>query len=181
MVVVALWAIIAVGLWRVDREAPSARKTVQFLLQNPLNQGTSTDERRSWIRQIAGQINELESEDRQRVFLEPEMRQSLMFLTDAEKSLYLQLTLARGLPEMLEGFQQATPERRLRWIDSALNELDQLRRGTRRDFEKILDQDSILFIAREGLAQYLEKTGVSVEIQLQPLLERIQNIVQVTR
>ena len=180
-VLLVLWAIIAAGVWSLDRGKPSAQKTVLFLQQHPVNAGLSAQERQSWITHLAAQINKLESEDRQRVFLDPRMRQSLALLTDQEKSLYLQLTLAKGIPEMLEGFRQAPPDRRFRWLDVALNELEQLQGGSRRDFEKILDRNAIARIAYEGLDPYLRDAGVTVQIQLQPLLERIQNIVQVTR
>ncbi|HEV7869402.1 MAG TPA: hypothetical protein VGO90_17065 [Chthoniobacteraceae bacterium] len=176
-----LWAVIALGVWNLERAKPSAQKTVEFLRQSPFTPDLTTPERQSRITALAARINELEGEDRLRVFLTPQLRQALATLPDSEKALYLDLTEPPGISGMLEGFGNAPAERRMRWIDVALNELDQLHAGSRGELEQTLSRDVLQRIAREGLAEYLRDASVSVRIQLQPLLERIQQTVQVTR
>jgi hypothetical protein len=180
-VLLLLWTVIALGVWNLERAKPSAQKTVDFLRQSPFTPDLTTPERQSRITALAARINELEGEDRLRVFLTPQLREALATLTDSEKALYLDLTEPPGISGMLEGFGNAAPERRMRWIDVALNELDQLHAGSRGELEQTLSRDVLQRIAREGLAEYLRDASVSVRIQLQPLLERIQQTVQVTR
>jgi hypothetical protein len=173
-----LWAVVAAVVWSLDRERPTAENTVRFLRQHPLRAEISAIDRQQWITRLTARINKLESEDRQRLFLAPQMRQAIEQLTDQEKSLYLQLTLSKGIPGMLEGFRNAPPERRWRRLDVALNELELFQSGSRQDLEKILDKHRI---TAEGFDPYLREASITTQIQLQPLLERIQSIVQVTR
>ena len=63
-----------------------------------------------------------------------------------------------------------------------MNELDQLQPGSRREFEKILAGPAFFRIAGKGeLAEFLHDADLDTQVQLQPLIERVQNIAQVSR
>jgi len=181
LVLLVLWVAVLVGVWLLSRQTPSLQRTLQFVQEHPFDTTLSAPKRQSWITEIAAQLNELESEDRQRVLIDPSMRRSIVKMTEHEKAQYLQLALAKGIPEVIEGFTQARPERRQRWIDQALNELEQLQNDNRGEAHLFPDQSAAEIIAQEGLAQYWREADVTTRVEMQPFLERIQSILQVPR
>lgn len=177
----ALWAAVALALGGLEWRRPSERKTLQFLEDHRLAPELPPDQRKSWITQLAAQLNALESDDRQRVLMDARIRPAITEMTDGEKSFFLQLTLPKGMAETMEGFDTALPERRLRWVNQALNELEQLQVGDRSEFPKQFDEAAARRIAENGLQEYWRDADPSTRIALQPLIERIQGILQVPR
>jgi hypothetical protein len=104
-----------------------------------------------------------------------------MQMTDQEQLLFLEITSVRGISEMAEGFGRLPAAQQQNFLDHTLWELEQLQSGSSEAFQKILAQDKMDRIVREGLAQYLREADALSRIELQPVVERLQNVLQRTR
>jgi hypothetical protein len=180
-VLLALWTVVALATRSVDRRKPSELTALRFLEEHPIRSGLRVDQRKQLVERLATQITALEGDERQRMLMNERMRDFIQELTEDEKSLFLQLTLVKGIPEMMEGFDTAQPERRLRWINQALTELEQLQSDDRPKSTRPLDDATAQQIAEMGLVSYWRDADATARLELQPLLERIQSILQVPR
>ena len=178
---VATWAIVGVGVWSLQREKPTAAKTVSFLAAHPLPPPTQTSQREQWIDQFAAQVNHLDFDERHKLLLTVGLGPVFGRMTAAEQSRYLDLTLARGLQQMLEGFSRLSPERRQRLLDQALNELDKIQLGQREQLRQQIGDAALQRIVKEGLTSFFSDASAATKLELQPVLEQMQNIVQMAR
>jgi hypothetical protein len=169
--------MMSVALRVIEGAGPSEQKTLQFLHEHPLGANLSDKQRSEWIAGIARQLRVLESDERQRIFMNPMMRRYISQMKDAEKARFLETTLAAGIPEAMQGFSTAPRERRLRWLSQALNELEQ----NSDDLPMPLDDAAIERIAEKGLVAHWADADVATRIELQPFLERLQAILQIPR
>ena len=168
---------MSLALRAMERAGPSEKKTLQFLRENSLRMELSEDQRRDWIGRTASLLGGLESDERQRIFLDPVLRQSVAQMTEVEKASFLEKTMAKGIPEAIQGFGTAPPERQLRWLNQALDELEQ----TGATMRSPLDDAGIQRIAEKGLTAYWAEVDLTTRIELQPFLERLQGILQIPR
>ena len=178
---VATWAIVGICVWSLQREKPTAVKTVSFLAAHPLPSPAQSQQRAQWIEQFAAQVNHLEFDERHKLLLNVGLGPVFGQMTEAEQSRYLDLTLAKGLHQMLEGFSRVNPDRRQRLLDQALNELDKIQLGQREQLRQRIGEATLQRIVKEGLTSFFRDASAATKLELQPVLEQMQNIVQMAR
>ena len=81
---------------------------------------------------------------------------------------------------MMHGFDAAPPERRIRWVNQALDQLEALGVSDQIHLEDSFN-DAAQAIAVGGLSNFWQISDSATRIAIQPLLEGLQDILQVPR
>ena len=180
MALAAVWIVVGVGLWQARRQRPTAQKAIDFLASHPL-ESLPPAERMRQIEEAARQVNHLSFEERHHLLLDASQRRFYRQMTDEEKRRYLDLMLATGMRQMMEAFNQMPPERRRQLLEQGLKKLDRYQGGTREQLREQLANGVFERIVQEGLASYFRDATADSKLELQPLLEQVQHIVQAAR
>jgi hypothetical protein len=100
-------------------------------------------------------------------------------MTDAERDRYLDLTLPKGLHQMMEAFNEMKPAERKRLVNRALADLERLRaEAIDEEIETGLSDSQFQRMVDEGMKSFYSEASASVKIDLQPVIEQVQAIMQ---
>ena len=176
----AVWTCAGIAINGIAQKSPSEEKLLQHLrLYTQAMMKARPDERQ--VTDVAMQLALLTAEERERVLTSSEMRAFTTFLSEDQRTQFIQLALASGIPELMSGFDTAPVERRTRWVNQALNELEQLRMDGQSEEPAIIDDSEAQRISQSGLAEFWRNADSTSRIGVLPLLERIQSILQIPR
>jgi lauroyl/myristoyl acyltransferase len=179
--VAAAWIAAAAGIAFFRSQRVTAEKVIAYLGEQPLR-GLPAAERMRRVEGLADRVNRLDFDERQKFRLEKGIRRAFLEMTDAERNRYLELTLPSGMRNMMEAFNKMTPQKRKKVVDRAVHELARLsEHGDRAEMEKALGDENVKKIAAEGMKAYLSEASAQAKLDLQPLLEQVQNILQMGR
>jgi hypothetical protein len=178
VILIGVW-ILAWGVMRFARgQKMTAEKVVSYVSLHPLN-SRSDAERMKTIEEMARLANQLSIEERQKFRFEKEIRSAYKEMNDAEKARYLDLTLPGGMKQMMEAFNKMTPAKRKQLINRAMNDLTRLQsEGNREEFEKTINDENMKRIIDEGMKTYLSEANAASKLEIQPLLEQMQAMMQ---
>ena len=172
-------AVASIAWFRSHRI--TAEKVVAFIAEKSLRE-MSPGERSARIGALADRVNHLDFEERQKFRLEKRLRAYFLEMTDAERARYLDLTLPSGMKNMMEAFNKMTPQKRKRVIDRAVTELSRVSdQGDRAEMEKALGDENLKKVVTQGMKSYLSEASAQTKLDLQPLVEQVQNILQMGR
>ena len=178
---VAVWLVAVAGMAWARARHPTAEKAVEYLRAHPL-EGRSEADRWRAVEGLAERVNRLTFEERQKFRYEGRLREWFEELTEAERRRYLDLTLPKGLKQMMEAFNSMGSARRKQIVNRALSDLSRVREDVgRRDVEGALADQNIQRIIDEGMKSFLSDASADTKLDLEPLIEQIQNIMQLAR
>lgn len=181
LAVAAVWliAMAAIGIARATRM--TAGKTLAYMDAHSL-EGKSSAERMRAIEGLAARVNKLSFEERQKFRFEDRIRKRFEEMTDEEKARYLDLTLPKGMQQMMQAFNEMTPARRKQVVNRALNDLDRMREETGQgEIQRALSDQNVQRIIDEGMKNYLRDATAQTKLDLQPVIEQMQSIMQLGR
>lgn len=180
-VILGIWLLAFCGMSLARGRRMTAEKVITRLAAHPLQSATEIDRLRI-IEETAQRINHLDFEERQKLRFGGEIRRFYQEMTDAERSHYLDLTLPGGMKQMMEAFNNMSPEGRKRVITRAMNELARLQdEANREDLEQTFGEQNLKRIMNEGFKSYFRDASASAKLDIQPLLEQIQLLRQMNR
>ena len=184
------WTIVAVAVaWTAAAgsiaffrsQRVTAEKVVAFIGEKPL-QGLSTKDRLHRIEGLADRVNHLDFDERQKFRLEKRLRNFFLEMSEAERAHYLELTLPNGMKNMMEAFNKMTPQKRKQVVNRAVTELSRVSaQGDRAEMEKALGDENLKKVVAEGMKAYFTEANSQTKLDLQPLLDQVQNILQMGR
>jgi len=181
LVLAGIWILAAAGIWLARHQTVTAEKTMAYVRAHPLT-SRNPDERRAIIENVAHQVNHLTFEERRKFRLEKDLRQFYESMTDAERSYYLDLTLSKGIQQAIQAFNEMPSDKRKRIIQRAVNDLQraqaELNQG---ELDKALSDENVKKIIDRGIRAYWTEANAAAKIDIQPLIEQIQAILQGTR
>src|ERR1041384_7528673 len=122
----AVWVIAVSGIWLAPSQRMTAEKTIEYMNAHRFD-GLSAAERKKIIEGLASRVNRLSFEERQKFRFEKSIRQAFEQMTDEERARYLDLTLPKGMQQMMEAFNEMTPTRRKQIVNRALNDMNRMR------------------------------------------------------
>ncbi len=177
----AVWALAAGGMWLARTSRMTAEKTVAYLEANPLT-GKSEGDRARIIAGMADRVNRLGFEERQKFRYEGQLRAWFEQLTEEERARYIELTLPRGMQQMMEAFNEMPPTKRKQIVNRAMNDLARVREEIPEGRSApALSDDNFKKIVDEGMKTFIRDASAETKLDLQPLIEQMQSIMQMTR
>lgn len=173
----AVWTATAFGLWFADRLTPRAAG-VQELLQATSFAELAPPERDAFLRQLAARVNELQPDERRQAQLSPEMRALYRHMVAKERLQYLEWTRPPGTEPMARAFDAMRIDRQRRHLGVALSDLQamQPRFGNPAVASGIMAE-----IQRRGLAATVDGEVTQRDLELQPVVEQTQRVLQTAR
>lgn len=175
----AIWCLLLPLIVWVKKSHPTAAKTIAFVEAHPL-ESKPAGERMRIVEEFAERLNRLSFEERQNAQFDAAVRRYHEQMTEEERNRCWQLTLTMGMRQMIEAFTQMTPERRQQKLSRALAEMDRVMAGSK-DPRFVLSDEDRNWIVNEGLMRYLNDADSETRLELQPFIERLQNMIQMAR
>ena len=175
-----VWCTVGMAILLVRAHTPTPEKTMAWVASQSL-EGASAAERMQRIEELARQLNRLKLEDRTTVLFALLTSTLVSQITEAELARFLELILPPGIMPMLKAFDNFSPESRRRYLDRAVFELETGGGRNRPPIRGKVPKEALERIARDGASAYLREAGPKAQLELQPFMEQIQNIVQMAR
>ena len=177
----AVWLLAVGGIWLARSQRMTADKAIDYLNTHRLA-GVAAGERKKIIEQLANRVNRLSFEERQKFRFERSMRDLFEEMTDEERSRYLDLTLPKGMQQMMVAFNEMTPAKRKQLVTRSLADMNRMREEVgQEELAKTLSDQNVQRIIDEGMKNYISGANSETKLDLQPLIEQMQNIMQMTR
>jgi len=180
LLIALLWAVALAGMRWADERKVTAAKLATFVESTDLA-SLSGEQRRGFIDDLADRVNRLPFEQRRDLRLDRTLERTFFAMTEAERDRYLDLTLPRGLSQMMEALNNMTTDQRREIVDRALEDLRRAERDRGRTGEDRLGEQAARRIINEGMASYFSDASAETKIDLQPVIEQIQAVMQQRR
>lgn len=144
------------------------------------NPGSAVEKaaREEEIRRLAGMYNRLDFEERQK---DRDRRSGEAFfrkLTRGEKELFIDLTVVESMGRFMEAIDQMPPAERKRFVEKGMEEIrnGQTDEEIRRAEE--IDGNLLTKISEEGMRAYFDKASADTKMDLAPLMEAMNEVMQ---
>ncbi|MGC1480654.1 MAG: hypothetical protein WA771_09120, partial [Chthoniobacterales bacterium] len=96
----AIWVVAVGTIWMVRAARPTPEKITAFVAANPLTEESGPG-RMEVIEGVAGKLNRLNFEERRKLQRTGTLREFFESMTDAERGVYLDLTLPEGFKQVM--------------------------------------------------------------------------------
>jgi DNA-directed RNA polymerase specialized sigma24 family protein len=193
VVIKAVAALILVWLvvWTVrsiaaSRKITAARLTQQIQKANFADWSTlesppdaaEAKRRESELRDIAGTLNRLDFDEREKNRQNRNAEEFFRKLTRDEKNLFIDLTVMESMNRFMEALDSMPPDQRKRFVQQGLKEVQEGRTAEDMARAKELGEDLLDKISQEGMRAYFEKSSADTKLDLAPLMEAINETMQ---
>jgi hypothetical protein len=169
-----VWLIAGGVIFWAKASKPTPEKLERYVNSNPLD-GKSADARARTIEKVADQLNALTYEERQHMRMGRRLDAFFSSLTAEEQGKFLDLTLPTGFKQMMEAFNKMDPERRKRFVEKALADME---RDAERGAQPPVDDEVMQKMVEQGLRSYYSDASADVKMDLAPLIEQMQKNLQ---
>jgi hypothetical protein len=130
------------------------------------------------LRDIAGMMNRLDFNERQRS-RDHRVAEEFFFKLDArERALFIDLTVAETMNRFMEALDVMPPEQRQRFVEQGLREIREGRTGEELARVEELGEDLLERISGEGMKAYFDKASTETKLDLAPLMEAMNDVMQ---
>jgi flagellar biosynthesis GTPase FlhF len=130
------------------------------------------------LREIATLTNRLDFQEREK---NREARASEKFfrlLSSQERNLFIDLTVAESMNQFMQALDQMPPAERKRFVKRGLAEIEKGKTEEEMQRTKELGEDVMAKIAEEGMRAYFEKSSSDTKLDLAPLMESMNEVMQ---
>lgn len=161
---------------RVNREIAAAR----FADWSDRKPGDSAEaaRREKEIRKIAGMVNRLDFQEREKNRGNRSAEQFYGKLANSEKSLFIDLTIMESMNRFMEALDAMKPSERKKFVRQGLKELEEGRTQEEMARADALGEDLLDKIGQEGMRAYFEKSNADTKLDLAPLMEAMNDAMQ---
>lgn len=178
-----VWGLVAAVMSIAHRAIPTPETISAYIAAHPLEQ-LSPSEREQIVRRIAAQFNQLDFEQRRqaresRDENEPS-RAFFRSLTPPERVLFVELTVGPAFHHLMKALNEMEPEERRRIAADAAAQLRKAGGWSPREDSEWGERGPEIFskIAEEGLRAYYEEGNAATKLDLAPVLEEMQDLLQ---
>lgn len=176
--IVAVWLVAGGAIWVIRGQKMTADKTIVFLTEHPLRDLTDA-ERQQVIAEAADCVNRLSFDERQRFRNNREQRRWFEQLNEAERQQYIERTLPKGVKQTMNAFNEMPRQKRKQIVTRALTDLERFRDELESPEAMLLLSDETLRrVVEEGMRSSYSNATEDAKLDLQPLIEQIQHIMQ---
>ncbi len=142
--------------------------------------GSSSEakEREAQIRDIALLTNRLDFQEREKNRESRANEKFFRLLSQQERSLFIELTVAESMNQFMQALDQMPPAERKRFVKRGLAEIEKGQTEADMQRTKELGEDVMAKIAEEGMRAYFEKSSSDTKLDLAPLMESMNEVMQ---
>ncbi len=177
----AVWAIALTGMAIARSQQVTAEKVIAFVKDNPLKEKQPED-REKFVRELADKVNRLSFEQRQEMRDDKPLWQAFEQMNETERKLWLDLTLSRSVKKMMLAFNEMSPSKRKELVEEAMQNMKKNRKRTGEgELGKRVNDENMKRIIDEGMKAFMTDASAGTKIDLQPLIEQMQRVLQMER
>jgi len=186
-VLVAIWVVVfgiravagskKITAERVDQAVSSANFD-DWSESTPPPDAAEAKRRERELREIAGMINRLDFNEREKNRRNRSGEEFFRRLTPDEKSLFIDLTIVESMNRFMEALDGLPPAERKRFVEQGLKEIREGRTEEEMARADELSEDLLDRISSEGMRAYFEKASTDTKLDLAPLMEAMNEIMQ---
>ena len=135
-------------------------------------------QREEKLRDLAAKYNRLDFSERQK---DRESRSGEEFfrkLTAGEKELFVNLTIVESMGRFMEAIDQMPAAERKRFVETGLKEIQQGRTEEEMKRAQEVDDKLLTKISEEGMRAYFDKASADTKMDIAPLMEAINEVMQ---
>lgn len=175
----AIWLIVAAGIYWSRSLRPTPEKISDYLTASGNLNSLSADKRAALIDRVTTDLNRLDIEQRQKLRRgQNPFDDFFTQLTPPERSNFLDRTLPEGFKQMMLAFNKMKPEQRQRIIRRALDDLDKTEAEGMRPVDRALETEQTQKIINQGLESFYNDANADVKMEMAPVIERLQKVMQ---
>ena len=180
-----VWGIVwGVRAWAGSRKITAERVEKEIKATDledwSSNKGRSDDpaEREKEIRQIAEMINRLDFREREKNRENRSGEEFYKKLSPEERTLFVDLTVMESMNRFMAALDELKPAERKRFVMQALREIDDGRTAEEMTRVRALGDNLLDRISEEGMRAYFTKASADTKLDLAPLLEAMNEVMQ---
>jgi len=186
---VAVLALVWVVVFAVRSFALSKKVTAERLdgelsemafadwSENPGN-GKAAKERERKIRDVAEMVNRLDFAEREKNRQSRAGERFFRKLSPREKDLFIDLTIVESMSRFMEALDQMPEEQRKSFVEKGLKEIQDGRTEEEMERAREMDDNLLTKISEEGMRAYFDKASADTKLDLAPLMEAMNEMVQ---
>ena len=170
-----LWLAVAAFGWLSASWETTPETVIAQLEAEPLDGAV---DREANLRALAETVNRLPGRDRMDPTLGEALRGRFEQMTPDEQTMYLDLTLPRGFEELMMAFNAMDPAERRRIVGEATQRMDQEMKKAGGGPPEGLDEGQLQRVVDQGMKSFLSDASAETKLDLQPLVQRMQTVMQ---
>jgi hypothetical protein len=140
--------------------------------------GAVAKEREKEIRRVADMVNRLDFAERERNRQSRSGEDFFRKLSTAEKNLFIDLTIVESMSRFMEALDQMPEEQRKRFVEQGLKEIQDGRTEEEMERAREMDDKLLTKISEEGMRAYFDKASADTKLDLAPLMEAMNEVMQ---
>ena len=138
----------------------------------------SDPRREEKLREIAGLVNRLDFAERQKIRDDRTTEGFFRKMSPPEKKLFIDLTVRESMGRFMEAIDALPPEKRKEFVKQGLSEIQSGKTEEEMARARELGDDLLETIAGEGMRAYFEKASADTKLDLAPLMESMNEVMQ---
>lgn len=146
--------------------------------REPGGGGAEAERRERELRRIADLANRLDFHERERNRNNRSAEEFFRRLDRGEKNLFIELTVVETMGRFMEALDAMPAEDRRRFVEQGLREIREGRTEEEIARARELGDDLLDRISEEGMRAYFEKAGADTKLDLAPLMESMNELMQ---
>lgn len=141
-------------------------------------EGEMDKRREREIRRIAGMVNQLDFNERQKNRDSRAGEEFFSRLGSREKELFIDLTIVESMSRFMEALDQMPELERKKFVEKGLQEIQNGRTEEEMERARELDENLIAKISQEGMRAYFDKASADTKLDLAPLMQAMNEVMQ---
>ena len=138
----------------------------------------TTDKREKKIREIANLTNQLDFQEREKNRKNRSGDKFFRLLNPSERNLFIDLTVAESMNKFMQALDQMPAAERKKFVAQGLAEIEKGQTAEEIERTKELGEDVLEKITQEGMRAYFEKASTDTKLDLAPLMESMNDVMQ---
>lgn len=178
-----VWGLVAAVMQFAHRASPTPEKVTAYVESHPL-EGLSEADRERIVRRLAAQINQLDFEQRRQARESRDENDPghrfFRSMTPKERVLFTELTIGPTFNHLMKALNEMKPEQRRRIAEESITRLRKMGGWSERESSDWGERGEEIFskVASEGLRAYYEEGNAETKLDLAPVLEEMQELLQ---
>jgi hypothetical protein len=145
--------------------------------ENP-GDGAVATEREEEVRRIADMVNRLDFAEREKNRDNRSGEGFFRKLSAKEKNLFVDLTIVESMSRFMEALDQMPEAQRKSFVEKGLKEIQQGRTEEEMARAREMDETLLTKISEEGMRAYFDKASADTKLDLAPLMEAMNEVMQ---
>jgi hypothetical protein len=184
---VLVWIVVwGVRTWAGSRKVTAVRVTQEInsaRFDDWSSPGASmppdeAEKREKEIRRIAEMTNRLDFQEREKNRENRSGEEFFRKLSAEEKSLFVDLTVMESMGRFMEALDELKPAERRKFVQQALKEIDEGKTAEEMARAEALGENLLERISEEGMKAYFDKASADTKLDLAPLMEAMNEVMQ---